>query len=192
MEAVHEPLHQHPVRRSGGRLHLAGFRQIHAQRLVAEDVLAVGQRPQGPLLVEMVGEADVDTVDTGVLQQLPVTGIAAVNAVLGGEGLGLLPGTGPQSGQLRRSRLANPGNHGLLGDHSHADDGHPEHFGLPPSYALSHSRLKRAMLIRSHQRRRRSRREKLPYHSASLDSGQSRLSSCRQRIVLSSRTARSE
>ncbi len=70
--------------------HLFAFGDAHRQGLFAEDHLAVGGAGEGDLLVEVVGDADVDGVDVLPLDELPPVGLDRLVAPLVGERLDLL------------------------------------------------------------------------------------------------------
>ena len=82
MVSPHERLRQHEACGVGGReglLHVAGHARV---RLLAEDVLAGGERPQRPLVVQLVGQRDVDGVDIAIGQQRLVAPVRPVHPQL--------------------------------------------------------------------------------------------------------------
>jgi hypothetical protein len=68
-----------PLGRVVGLIHLAGMTRV---RLLADHVLAGGQRAHRPLVVERVRERDVDRVDAAVAEQRVVRRVRGCDAVL--------------------------------------------------------------------------------------------------------------
>ena len=71
-EAAPHGLHEEPLAAAGGDRHGFGPGQVDRERLLAEHVLAGLEGRHGHLVVEAVGDGDVDRVDIVVGEQLPV------------------------------------------------------------------------------------------------------------------------
>ena len=68
MKAIHESLHQVQLRIPGRRGHLLRLRRVHAQRLLAQHMLAGRERTKRPFAVQGVDEWDVDGVHLWVFE----------------------------------------------------------------------------------------------------------------------------
>ncbi len=69
---VVERLHHHQIGRRRLRGHVLGLRGVRGERLLAQNVLARGQRTLGPLGVEPIGQRVVDRVDLRIGDQILV------------------------------------------------------------------------------------------------------------------------
>src|SRR6185312_17227070 len=69
MEAVHESLHEVQPGCVRGLSHLLRLDRVHAQRLLAQDVLARGEGFERPLPMHRVDQRDVDRVDLRIVEE---------------------------------------------------------------------------------------------------------------------------
>ena len=84
MVAVHERLGEHEPGRLGGVERLLDLLRDAGVRLLAEDVLAGGERVHRPLVVHAVRERDVDRVELVVGEQRLVGAVCLRDVMLGG------------------------------------------------------------------------------------------------------------
>ena len=121
-------VHQKHARPAAGRDHLVGLGQRAGKRLLADHVLAGGGGRHRDLTVQVVGGADADDVHVRLLDQRPVVGVVAGNAVRGRKPLGIARGVRRDAAQGgRRHRLERLGV--ALGDEPrpHQSDSHVAH-----------------------------------------------------------------
>ncbi len=75
--APHECFLEHQAGAIGGIERFHDLVRVARVRLLAQDVLAGCQGPQGPLVVERVGQADIDGIDRGIGQQVVIAAMRA-------------------------------------------------------------------------------------------------------------------
>lgn len=88
---------EHPVVLDGGRDHLSRLHRIERERLLAEDVLACGERGDGDRVVQGVRGRDAHDVEVRECDESLPLGLEVgdlVDRPQGGEALGLLSGEG--------------------------------------------------------------------------------------------------
>jgi len=130
--AVHEGFDEGAAGFFGDGEHFFGLREIGGKRLFAEDVFAGAEGFERPLVVEGVGEGDVDGLDCGVVEE------GFVGAVGGGDVEGLresaggVRGAGGDGGEAAAAGGADAGAE-LAGDVAGAEDAPGErgrHWGI--------------------------------------------------------------
>ncbi len=131
-------VHQEHSRLRAGGDHLVGLRQRARERLLADHVLAGRRGRNRDVAMQVVGGADADDVDVRLLDQRPVVGVVAGDAVLGREALGVprsRRGDAAQAGgghRLERLGVA-------LGDEARPDQSDPDiphGISLPQGFRL--------------------------------------------------------
>ena len=111
---------------------LAGLRRAHRQRLLADDVLAVGERERGEVRVEMVRRADVEHVDVVGGRQLLGRRVGLLGAEPGRGLARALGGRGDDAGERGAGEQRRPGVDGA----DEPGPGHPRAQG--PLHSSAH------------------------------------------------------